>query len=177
VLRRHNFGGAVFVVSGCIGGENRWDQAKGSAPHRLMTAGQIREWSAHGIEFGAHSRTHPDLTTLSGPQLDEEIEGSRDDLSAVTGRAVVSFAYPYGRVSEAVAKRASAAFDCAFSCRSGVNTVSSDFYALCRSMVQPDDSALALACRVRFGRYPAHEWRARLRVRSRVERVARCFKP
>ena len=176
VLRRYDFGAAVFVVTGCIGGENQWDQARGSQPHRLMTAGQIQEWSAHGIEFGAHSRTHPDLTTLSGPQLDEEIQGSRDDLSAVTHRAVVSFAYPYGRVNKVVAERAGAVFDCAFSCQSGVNTVSNDLHALRRSMVQPDDSALALACRVRFGRYPVHEWRARVRVRARLEQAARCFR-
>ena len=177
VLRRHDFGAAVFVVTGDIGGENQWDQARGSQPHRLMTAGQIREWSAHGIEFGAHSRTHPDLTTLSGPQLDEEIQGSRDDLSAVTGRAVVSFAYPYGRVNDAVAERARAVFDCAFSCQEGVNTGSSDLHALRRSMVQPGDTLLALACRMRFGRNPAHEWRARLRIRSRFKQAARCFEP
>lgn len=171
-LRRHDFGAVVFVVTGHIGGENRWDQAHGSGAHRLMTADQIREWTVRGVEFGAHSRTHPDLTVLSRPQLELEIRGSRDDLAAVTGRRVVSFAYPFGRSNDGVREYVRGAFDCAFSCEEGMNTVSTDLHALRRSMVQPDESVLALMCRVRVGAYPVTRWRARLRIRSRVRRTA-----
>lgn len=171
-LRRHDFGAAVFVVTGHIGGENNWDQLHGSWPHRLMTADQIREWAGRGIEFGAHSRTHPDLTTLSRHQLDIEIRGSRDDLAAVTSRPIGSFAYPFGRVDDVVRGCVRDVFDCAFSCDEGVNTTSIDLHALRRSMVQPDDSILALACRARLGRYPIQPWRARLRIRSRLRRAA-----
>jgi len=172
VLRRHEFGAVIFVVTGCIGGENRWDQARGSRSHRLMTADQIREWAACGVEFGAHSRTHPDLTTLSRRDLDWEVRGSRDDLADVTGLAVPSFAYPFGRTNEAVQDCVRSAFECAFSCVQGTNSRSSDPHSLRRSIVQPHDSALALTCRVRFGRYPAHEWRAHLRIRSRLRATA-----
>ena len=168
LLKRHDFGAAVFVVTHHVGGENVWDRLRGSQPHRLMTEDQIREWAGRGIEFGAHSRTHADLTTLSNREVQEEIDGSRDDLAAVTGQHVRAFAYPFGRTNEAVRNRVRAVFDCAFSCEAGLNTVLSDRYALSRSMVQPDDSALALASRVRFGRYPVDRWRARLRFRSRV---------
>jgi peptidoglycan/xylan/chitin deacetylase (PgdA/CDA1 family) len=171
VLKRHDFGAAVFVVTHHVGGENVWDRLRGSQPHRLMTEDQIREWAGRGIEFGAHSRTHADLTTLSDREVQEEIDGSRDDLAAVTGQHVRAFAYPFGRTNEAVRNRVRAVFDCAFSCEAGLNTVSSDRYALSRSMVQPDDSALALASRVRFGRYPVDRWRARLRFRSRVRAI------
>jgi peptidoglycan/xylan/chitin deacetylase (PgdA/CDA1 family) len=168
VLKRHNFGAAVFVVTHRIGDENEWDRLRGSQPHHLMTGDQIREWAGRGIEFGAHSRTHADLTTLSEREMREEIDGSRDDLAAITGKHVRAFAYPFGRTNEAVRNRVRAVFDCAFSCEAGLNTVSSDPYALSRSMVQPDDSVVALASRVRFGRYPVDRWRARLRIRSRV---------
>lgn len=172
LLRQYDFGGAVFVVTGRIGDENRWDQVRGSQRHRLMTARQIREWAGYGIEFGAHSRTHADLTTLSQAQLDEEIRGSRDDLAAVTGLPVTSFAYPFGRVNEVVYECARAVFDCAFSCEEGVNTDTTDPYELCRNMVHPGDSAFAVACRTRFGRYPVQKWRARLRIRSRLRAAA-----
>jgi peptidoglycan/xylan/chitin deacetylase (PgdA/CDA1 family) len=172
VLEKYGFGGAVFVVTGRIGDENRWDQVRGSGRHRLMTARQIREWTGRGIEFGAHSRTHPDLTTLSNQELNEEIRGSRDDLAAVTGMPVMSFAYPFGRMNEAVHECVRSAFDCAFSCQQGVNTDVSDSHSLCRNMVHPGDSALAVACRTRFGRYPVQEWRARLRIRSRFKAAA-----
>jgi peptidoglycan/xylan/chitin deacetylase (PgdA/CDA1 family) len=168
VLKRHNFGAAVFVVTRHIGDENAWDRLRGSQPHYLMTRDQIREWAGGGIEFGAHSRTHADLTTLSEREMREEIDGSRDDLVAITGEHVRAFAYPFGRTNEAVRNRVRAVFDCAFSCEAGLNTVSSDRYALSRSMVQPDDSAVALASRVQFGRYPVDRWRASLRIRSRV---------
>jgi peptidoglycan/xylan/chitin deacetylase (PgdA/CDA1 family) len=168
VLKRHNFGAAVFVVTRHIGDENAWDRLRGSQPHHLMTGDQIREWAGRGIEFGAHSRTHADLTTLSEREMREEIDGSRDDLTAITGQQVRAFAYPFGRTNDAVRNRVRAVFDCAFSCETGLNTVSSDPFALSRSMVQPDDSAVALASRVRFGRYPVDRWRARLRIRLRV---------
>jgi peptidoglycan/xylan/chitin deacetylase (PgdA/CDA1 family) len=168
VLKRHNFGAAVFVVTHHVGDENAWDRLRGSQPHHLMTGNQIREWAGRGIEFGAHSRTHADLTTLSEREMREEIDGSRDDLAAITGQHVRAFAYPFGRTNDAVRNRVRAVFDCAFSCEPGLNTVSSDPYTLSRSMVQPDDSAVALASRVRFGRYPVDRWRARLRIRSRV---------
>jgi peptidoglycan/xylan/chitin deacetylase (PgdA/CDA1 family) len=172
LLRQYGFGAAVFVVTGRMGDENRWDQVRGSQRHRLMTARQIREWAGDGIEFGAHSRTHADLTTLSQPQLNEEIRGSRDDLAAVTGLPVTSFAYPFGRVNEVVHECARAVFDCAFSCEEGMNTDATDPHVLCRNMVHPGDSAFAVACRTRFGRYPVQEWRARLRIRSRVRAAA-----
>lgn len=175
VLRRHSFGGVVFVVTAEIGGENRWDQARGSAPHRLMTADQIRAWARCGIEFGAHSRTHADLTTLRSGRLDDEIRGSRDDLTAITGSPVRSFAYPYGRFDSVVHRHVCQYFDAAFTCRGGVNAISTDRHALRRSMVQPNDSVVALTCRVRLGRYPAHDWRARLRLRSRLREAAGCF--
>jgi peptidoglycan/xylan/chitin deacetylase (PgdA/CDA1 family) len=168
VLRRHNFGGAVFVVTRHIGDENKWDRLRGSEAHRLMTADQIRDWAVRGIEFGAHGRTHADLTILSDRQLREEIDGSRNDLADVTGLKVPAFAYPFGRTNEAVRNRVRAVFDCAFSCDEGLNTASADRYGLCRSMVRPDDSTVALVCRVRFGRYPVDKWRAHLRIRSRV---------
>jgi peptidoglycan/xylan/chitin deacetylase (PgdA/CDA1 family) len=173
LLRRHNFGAAVFIVTGRIGGENQWDRARGSQPHRLMSADQIRAWAGSGIEFGAHSRTHPDLTSLPGREMDDEIRGSRDELAALTGLTVPSFAYPFGRVNAAVAERVRATFDCAFSCEEGVNTATHDRYQLCRTMVQPADSAVALACRVRFGRHPVQRWRERLRIRSRLRALAR----
>jgi peptidoglycan/xylan/chitin deacetylase (PgdA/CDA1 family) len=168
LLERHNFGAAVFVVTQHIGGENAWDRLRGSQPHHLMTGDQIREWAGRGIEFGAHSRTHADLTTLSAREMRKEIDGSRDDLAAITGQHVRAFAYPFGRTNEAARSRVRAVFDCAFACEEGLNTASADLYALFRSMVQPDDSAVALASRVRFGRYPVDRWRARLRIRSRV---------
>jgi peptidoglycan/xylan/chitin deacetylase (PgdA/CDA1 family) len=48
------------------------------------------------MEIGAHSRTHPDLTLLTGAALADEVAGARRELEDLLGRPVRSFAYPYG---------------------------------------------------------------------------------
>jgi peptidoglycan/xylan/chitin deacetylase (PgdA/CDA1 family) len=47
---------------------------------RLMTMEQIRHWAKRGVEFGAHTRTHPHLTEVPGKLLAYEIQGSKQDL-------------------------------------------------------------------------------------------------
>ena len=65
VLEEHGFKAAVYVVTERMGGTNTWDEVRGGGCHRLLTADQIQFWVKRGIEFGAHSRTHADLTTCS----------------------------------------------------------------------------------------------------------------
>src|SRR5438093_3705893 len=46
---------------------------------------------------GAHSRTHPILSTLEPESARAEIDGSRKDLETMLGQPVLDFAYPNGR--------------------------------------------------------------------------------
>jgi len=65
--------------------------------HRSMSHEQLRAAAAHDlIEIGAHTLTHPQLSTLSVNRQFEEIQGSRSELERITGRSVTSFAYPFG---------------------------------------------------------------------------------
>jgi peptidoglycan/xylan/chitin deacetylase (PgdA/CDA1 family) len=168
ILERHGFGGAVFVVTGQVGGTNRWDEEQGAGTHRLMTAEQIRQWSARGIEFGAHGRSHASLTELADSDLVSELSGSANDLADLTGKARVAFAYPYGSSDERVTERARQAFDLAFTCDEGMNDLRSDPHALRRTMVQPSDFWLDFAFRVRLGWSPLERLRARLRLHMRL---------
>ena len=176
VLRRCGFGAAVYIVTGQLGGTNAWDEARGSGTLHLMSAEQIRHWAAQGIEFGAHSRTHADLTTLSASELSEEVVGSGKDLEAIVGSRVVSFAYPYGFHNPAVDDCVRSAFDLAFQVgdeAEGLNHLLTDPALMCRTMVQTHDSLLDLELRVRCGRNPILDLRARLRLRSRFKRAVR----
>jgi peptidoglycan/xylan/chitin deacetylase (PgdA/CDA1 family)/GT2 family glycosyltransferase len=171
VLRRYGFSAAVFIVTGQVGGTNTWDEARGYGTMRLMTADQIRYWAAQGIEFGAHSRTHADLTPLPAHELADEVIGSRNDLAAVLGSPVVSFAYPYGFHSQAVCDCVRSAFDLAFIADDnveGMNHLQTDPHLLLRTMVQTGDSLVDLASRVRWGYSPLLNLRARLRLRTRL---------
>ena len=63
---------------------------------RSLTDDQLREMQAAGWEIANHSRTHPDLTTLSLSQVESEIIGAKADLAA-RGFTTRLFVYPYGQ--------------------------------------------------------------------------------
>ena len=52
--------------------------------------------AADGIVMGAHTRTHPILSQVTGDRIGEEIAGSRDDLARRLEGPVEWFAYPQG---------------------------------------------------------------------------------
>lgn len=151
VLREYGFGAAVYVVTSQLGGTNRWDQAKGSVAHRVLTAEQIRYWATQGIEFGAHGRTHSSLTTLEHEAAEDEILGSKADMECVLGSKVFSFAYPYGSYNEAIQKIVRDAGLISFTVEEGLNDHSTNLQTLRRTMVQPRDNLLDLRLRLSFG--------------------------
>jgi peptidoglycan/xylan/chitin deacetylase (PgdA/CDA1 family) len=90
-----------FVVSGDVGAVSRWRDA--DAPQRpMLNRKQLEEMAAAGMEMAAHTRTHLRLTEVDQAMMDNEVRGSRQDLEDMLGRPVTSFAYPYGRLNEAV---------------------------------------------------------------------------
>jgi peptidoglycan/xylan/chitin deacetylase (PgdA/CDA1 family) len=176
VLREYGFTAAVFVVTGEIGGDNSWDRNEGSSSIRCMSAEQIRHWSAQGIEFGAHTRTHADLTTLSGNELELEIAGSGDDLAVIMGAAPLSFAYPFGYYNDAALSCTEKVFQLAFTCDEGLNVLGTGPCLLRRTMVKPRDTLFDFGLRVRFGFNPIERLRNRVRLRSRLRGMLSMFK-
>jgi peptidoglycan/xylan/chitin deacetylase (PgdA/CDA1 family) len=64
---------------------------------RLMTDDELRRMDASDcVEVGAHTRTHPKLTTLTAEAQIHELQGSRARLEQVLGRPVPVVSYPYG---------------------------------------------------------------------------------
>jgi GT2 family glycosyltransferase/peptidoglycan/xylan/chitin deacetylase (PgdA/CDA1 family) len=168
ILRRHGFGAAVYVVTGELAGTNRWDRP-GRDELALLSADQVRHWAAQGIEFGAHTRRHVDLLTVSESRARDELVGSRDDLARILGLAVASFAYPYGRWDAATLAGARASFELAFTVEEGLNSLWTDPHLLRRTMVQPCDTILDLASRLTLG------WSPLSRLRARAGRLRRAM--
>jgi peptidoglycan/xylan/chitin deacetylase (PgdA/CDA1 family) len=167
VIRRLGFGAAVYVVTGRLGGRSAWDDKLGFGSHPLMTAEQIGYWAGRGIDFGAHSRSHPDLTVLDDDALGAEVEGSAEDLARLLGRRPVSFAYPYGIHNTRVRERVARSFDLALSCEPGRNSLLTDLHQLRRAEILPGDGVSKFVWRLYLDRLrPAH-LRQRLRLRSR----------
>lgn len=151
VLERAGLRATVFVPTALLGESIPCSPRSGESTLKLMTADRISHWAARGIEFGAHTRTHADLTTLEPAQVEDEVKGSSDDLAALTGRPIVAFAYPYGRYDVRSAKFVSECFPLAFTVEPGMNDAGTPPHMLRRTMVQHSDSIADVVLRARYG--------------------------
>ncbi|HEX8167205.1 MAG TPA: polysaccharide deacetylase family protein [Beijerinckiaceae bacterium] len=59
----------------------------------------LRRLSADGVEIGAHTLTHRELSALSGDELAAEIAAPKTIIEERLGRPCTSFAWPFGRRS------------------------------------------------------------------------------
>jgi peptidoglycan/xylan/chitin deacetylase (PgdA/CDA1 family) len=97
ILRSHDFQAVAYVVSGFVG------------TSRYMTAAQVREADRSGIEIGSHTVSHADLANLSAAAVWSQLTQSKAFLEQLLGHPVVSFCYPSGRYTAAVASAVAAA--------------------------------------------------------------------
>jgi peptidoglycan/xylan/chitin deacetylase (PgdA/CDA1 family) len=83
ILHRYGLMGTFFIITGRVGqkGYLTWDQ--------------IKEMQAGGMEFGAHTITHPFMTTLSYERAFAEMIGSKLALEAELNTPITTFAFPY----------------------------------------------------------------------------------
>lgn len=100
-MLEYGFTAVNFVPSALVGGAAAWRGAIRPA-RAIMPWPLLRELRATGMEFGAHGRTHGDLTRLEPAEQEHEIAGSRAELADGLGAAVTSFAAPYGAVNAPV---------------------------------------------------------------------------
>lgn len=62
---------------------------------------EVRDLHTAGVEFGAHTRTHPILSVISEEaELNEEIASSKRRLDEELGRHTLHFAYPNGTLAD-----------------------------------------------------------------------------
>lgn len=169
VLERYGFPSVVFVITGRAEDSATWEGRP------TMTMEQIRQWAGRGVEIGAHTRQHADLTVLPDEEVAVEVRGSQEDLTQA-GVASLSFAYPYGRVDDKVRRAVGEVFPLAFTCEEGLNDLATDLLLLNRTMVQRTDTMLDFEFRAALGRSPLAPIRTRLRLRTRSRNVLRRLK-
>lgn len=115
ILEEFGIGATVYVTTGLIGQPNPWMAAGSDA--RMLTEGELRALAAAGVELGAHTVSHPDLSTLDREACLREMVESREALERLTGAEVRTFAYPFCRYGDAaVAAAAEAGFLAAVTC-------------------------------------------------------------
>jgi peptidoglycan/xylan/chitin deacetylase (PgdA/CDA1 family) len=131
ILQEYGFGATVFLVTGRCGKNNDWPGNPPGLPRsELLDWREIRELSDNGIDFGSHTRSHPDLTRCSPKELVPEISGSKKELQDRVGKEVATFAYPYGSFNEAVKQMVAENFKGACSTSLGKVHNGSDIFAL-----------------------------------------------
>lgn len=97
----------------------------------MMTRQQVRELRRHGMSVGAHTVTHPILTSLDEDTARREIADGRRDLEETLNEPVKVFAYPNGKPgrdydASHVALVREMGFDAAVSTAWGVSSRTSD---------------------------------------------------
>lgn len=93
---------------------------------------QIHEMHEAGLEIGAHSVSHPDLTRLSPDLVESEATRSRQMIEDSIGAPVTSFAYPFGQYNTEVRAIVGRHFEAACTTGLGEATPYSDPLALPR---------------------------------------------
>jgi peptidoglycan/xylan/chitin deacetylase (PgdA/CDA1 family) len=103
---------------------------------------EARRLARDGVEFGAHTRTHPILSQIADrTRLEDEIVWPKARIEAELGATAIHFCYPNGRrqdfTDEAVAIVRTAAFQTAVTTERGLNVASSNPLTLRRLGVDP----------------------------------------
>jgi len=90
LLNQYGFSATVFLPTAYIG--------ESPVPFKgkdCLTWAEVRELNKHGILFGSHTVTHPQLRELTVRAINDEIVNSKKMIEEKLGCAVDSFAYPY----------------------------------------------------------------------------------
>ena len=142
-LKRRGFGATAYIISDRLGGTNEWDEGP-SWP--LMTAPQVRELAAAGIEIGSHAATHMRLAGVTRDQLTAEVSASRASLAALLGNEIRGFAYPYGSM-DAAARRAVRDAGYEYACAVETSTADMGLMALPRMYIGQQDDAVRMTAK------------------------------
>lgn len=122
-------------------------------PHDpMLTREMIIDLQRHGIDIGAHTVSHPILTSLDDENARREIAGGKAQLEAILDKPVRLFAYPNGKAGKDfderhVAMVREAGFDAAFTTAAGSFGRGHDPFQLPRSRPW-DDAPLTFGLRL-----------------------------
>lgn len=131
VLNEYGFCATVFLVTDFCGKYNDWGGNPSDFPRsELLSWSEIKELNDAGIEFGSHTKTHPDLTKLTPAEAEDEIVASKSAIEDALGHDTVTFAYPFGRFNDSVKDIAADNFGASCSVRLGKISPQSDFSSL-----------------------------------------------
>lgn len=106
---------------------------------------EIAEMSAYGIEFGGHTKSHPQLSRLAYEECMHELEASKQIIEQRLCKKVRMLAYPFGSKNDynAVVEKAAmaAGYECAFALNRHNGAINSSQFTIGRTMVDSSMSS------------------------------------
>jgi peptidoglycan/xylan/chitin deacetylase (PgdA/CDA1 family) len=130
VLQTYSIPATVFLMVGEKRSRNL-DSPLPSFQGRTMLAWkEIREMHRFGIDFGAHTLSHPDLTRLPLERVQAEVRDGKAVIEDMLGAEVSCFAYPFGRYNQQTQGVVGSYFCYACSDKLGFIRKGSDLFAL-----------------------------------------------
>lgn len=112
LLRDRGWPATLFVVSGRVGRDNRWQgrSSPGIPVLPLLDWDVLAGLREAGVRIAAHTRTHPRLDQVNEGQLATELAGCADDLEQKLGIRPDGLAYPYGALAPRVVAAAAVTY-------------------------------------------------------------------
>lgn len=103
ILKKYNMKIVLFMVTDL--NYNKWDvdviDREKEKKFELLSKEELKEMIDSGlIEIGGHTTTHINMQKCEKEFLNLEIRRQKADLERLTGKKIISFSYPWGRVDE-----------------------------------------------------------------------------
>jgi peptidoglycan/xylan/chitin deacetylase (PgdA/CDA1 family) len=149
LLREFGMKAVFFVLADKNIKSNVWESGNGISMIPLMDPYQILEIHTAGFEIGSHSLTHLQLPKISHTTAYDEISRSRMLLEILINAPVLSFAYPYGLLNNAVKQIViDAGYSVGCAVYSGPASFGTDLFEIRRIPISGDLSMLGFSARV-----------------------------
>lgn len=102
IMKKYGIRPLIFLTAHFIGTEKMHKNYKDREKDRYLRWKEVHEMLHSNIDFGSHTLTHTDLTTIDKKQAWDEILESKKFIQKNTGRKIDFFCYPYGKQNEKI---------------------------------------------------------------------------
>jgi peptidoglycan/xylan/chitin deacetylase (PgdA/CDA1 family) len=133
----------------CVEFERSFPAPQAELDSRILDWNQVHEMRRSGVDFGAHTMTHPSVSHLEGEAFTEELIRSKKLLESRLDSAVDDFAYPFGKDSDRSEQSETilrgAGYRSAVTTIDGYNTLGANLLQLRRQQIGNDRSISSFA--------------------------------
>jgi peptidoglycan/xylan/chitin deacetylase (PgdA/CDA1 family) len=158
---------SIFVPVGLLGRRPDWGllEQAGDQDETVMDSEDLRTLQQRGFEIYSHTLSHPFLTHLDVPQMQEELHQSRRRLGDLLGQSVDAVSYPHGDYNRTVLEEAKrAGYKWGFTIEPRMITMQTDPLAMGRFSVSPSEGLLTFRLKA-MGAYQACDWLRKMKAK------------